>query len=148
VDTGSQLRLRGEGEPGEHGGPPGDLFVIIRVKNHEFFAREGVHLFCEIPISFVQAALGGTVKIPILGEEGEKELKIPAGAQPDEILSLPGEGMPTLRKNKRGDLFIKIAVKIPKKLNQRQKEILNEFAKTERSKEWKKGKNFWHKRKK
>ena len=145
VDNGSQLRLRGEGEPGEYGGPPGDLFVVIRVKNHEFFAREGDHLLCEIPISFVQAALGDTIKIPVLGEDGEKALKIPSGTQPDEILSLSGEGMPTLRRDERGNLFVKIAVKIPKKLNQRQKELLNEFAKTERSKESKKGKHFWHK---
>ena len=148
VDTGSQLRLRGEGEPGEYGGPPGDLFVIIRVKKHDFFTREGDHLLCEIPISFVQAALGGTIKIPVLGEGGEKELKIPGGTQPDEILSLPGEGMPTLRRNKRGDLFVKIAVKIPKKLNQRQIELLNEFAETESPEKPKKRTNLWHKIKK
>jgi molecular chaperone DnaJ len=148
VDTGSQLRLRGEGEPGEYGGSPGDLFVVIRVKNHEFFAREGDHLLCEIPISFVQAALGDTIRVPVLGEEGEKELKIPGGIQPDEILSLPGEGMPTLRRNKRGDLFVKIAVKIPKKLSQKQRDLLKELAKTESSKESRKEKNFWHKRKK
>jgi molecular chaperone DnaJ len=149
VDTGSQLRLRGEGEPGEYGGSPGDLFVVIRVKNHEFFAREGDHLLCEIPISFVQAALGDTIRVPVLGEEGEKELKIPSGTQHDEILSLPGEGMPTLRRNKRGDLFVKIAVKIPKKLSQRQRDLLKEFAKAESSKKNSgKGKNFWQKRKK
>lgn len=145
VDNGSQLRLRGEGEPGEYGGPPGDLFVVIRVRNHEFFAREGEHLFCEIPISFVQAAVGDTIKVPVIGENGEKTLKIPSGTQPDEILSLPGEGMPTLRRDKRGDLFVKIAVKIPKKLNQRQRELLNEFAETERLKKSKKRENFWHK---
>jgi molecular chaperone DnaJ len=147
VDTGSQLRLRGEGEPGENGGSPGDLFVVIRVKNHQFFAREGDHLLCEIPISFVQAALGDTIKVPVLGEEGETELKIPSGTQPDEILSLPGAGMPTLRRDKRGDLFVKIAVKIPKKLNQRQRDLLKEFTKTESSKKSRKGKNFWHKKK-
>jgi molecular chaperone DnaJ len=148
VDIGSQLRLRGEGEPGEYGGSPGDLFVVIRVKNHEFFAREGDHLLCEIPISFVQATLGDTIKVPVLGEGGEKELKIPNGTQPDEILSLPGGGMPTLRRNKRGDLFVKIAVKIPKKLGQRQRDLLKEFAKAESSKKSRKGKNFWHKKKK
>jgi len=148
VDTGSQLRLRGEGEPGEFGGPPGDLFVVIRVRPHGFFTREGDHLLCEIPISFVQATLGDRIKIPVLGQEGEKELKIPSGTQPGEILALPGEGMPTLRRNKRGDLFIKVAVKIPKKLNQRQKELLEEFARAEGSKKSGKGKNFWHKIKK
>lgn len=148
VDTGSQLRLRGEGEPGEYGGPPGDLFVVIHVKNHEFFTREGDHLLCEIPISFVQAALGDTIRIQVLGEEGEKELKIPGGTQPDEILSMPGEGMPTLRRHRRGELFIKIRVKIPKRLNQKQKALLEEFAKTEGLKKSKKGKNFWDKIKK
>ncbi len=148
MDTGSQLRLRGEGEPGEYGGSPGDLFVVIRLRHHDFFAREGDHLLCEIPISFVQATLGDTIRVPVLGEEGEKELKIPSGTQPDEILSLPGQGMPTLRRNKRGDLFVKITVKIPKKISQKQRDLLEDFAKAESSKKSRKGKNFWHKRKK
>lgn len=145
VDTGSQLRLRGEGEPGELGGLPGDLFVVIHLKAHNFFVREGDHLFCEIPISFVQAALGDSIKIPVLGPEGRKELKIPGGTQPGEVLTLPGEGMPTLRKNKRGDLFIKAMVRIPKELNQRQKEILEQFTEAEESKKLRKTKNLWHK---
>ena len=148
VDTGSQLRLRGEGEPGEFGAPPGDLFVVIRLQVHTFFAREGDHLLCEIPISFVQAALGDRIKIPVLGQEGEKELKIPGGTQPGEILTLPGEGMPTLRRNKRGDLFTKVTVKIPKELSQRQKEILAEFAKAEDAKKSKRTNSLWHKIKK
>jgi molecular chaperone DnaJ len=145
VDTGSQLRLRGEGEPGGYGGPPGDLFVVIHVREHDFFTREGDHLLCEIPISFVQAALGDTIKVPVLGEGSERELKIPHGTQPGEILSLPGEGMPSLNRRKRGDLFIRIAVKIPKKLDQRQKALLEEFARNERSRGSKKGKDFWKK---
>ena len=148
VDTGSQLRLRGEGEPGESGGPPGDLFVVLHVKEHDFFSREGDHLLCEIPISFVQAALGDNIKIPVLGDENNHELKIPQGTQPGEILSLPGQGMPSLRKNRRGDLFVKIAVKIPKRLNQRQKELLEEFAKAKGSNKSKRGKHFWNKIKK
>ena len=147
VDTGSQLRLRGEGEPGEFGGPPGDLFVVIRLEPHDFFTREGDHLLCEVPISFVQAALGAKIEIPVLGHEGGKEFNIPAGTQPGDILTLPGEGMPTLRRNERGDLFTKITVKIPKGLTPRQKEILAEFAELEDSKKSKKAKSLWNKMK-
>jgi len=142
VDTGSQLRLRGEGEQGEYGGPPGDLFVVIGIKEHDFFIREGDHLLCEIPVSFVQATMGDTVTIPVIGENGTRELKIPGGTQPGEVLSLPGCGMPNLQRGKKGDLFIKITVKIPKKINSHQREILEEFKGTERSKE---NNNFWHK---
>lgn len=145
VDTGSQLRLQGEGEAGENGGPPGDLFVVIHVKDHEFFKREGEHLLCEIPVSFVQAALGNTITIPVLGNEGEEELHIPSGTQPGDILTLPGLGMPSLQKNKRGDLFIRVSVKIPKKLTSRQKELLEEFAKSEGIKEPRDTKKFWQK---
>jgi len=148
VDTGSQLRLRGEGEPGELGGPPGDLFVVIHVKEHDFFTREGDHLFCDVPISFVQAALGDKINIPVIGDDNNHELKIPQGTQPDEILSLPEQGMSSLRKNRRGDLFAKIIVKIPKRLNQRQKELLEEFAQAKGSGKSKKGKHFWNKIKK
>jgi molecular chaperone DnaJ len=145
VDTGSQLRLRGEGEPGENGGPPGDLFVVIHVREHEFLKREGDHLYCEIPISFTQAALGETIKIPMLGEEKEQSVKIHSGAQPGEILSLSGKGMPSLRNGRRGDLFVKVIVKIPKKLTQKQRELLETFAATDRPKRAKKEKHFWDK---
>jgi molecular chaperone DnaJ len=148
VETGSQLRLRGEGEAGEFGGPPGDLFVVIRVREHEFFTREGKHLLCEIPISFVQAALGDRIMIPVLDEQSEQELQVPRGTQPEEVLSLPGKGMPTLQGGDRGDLFIKIIVKIPKKLNQQQKDLMEAFAKTEGFHKPKREKNFWDKIKK
>ncbi|MBW2609926.1 MAG: molecular chaperone DnaJ [Deltaproteobacteria bacterium] len=133
VDNGSQLRLRGEGESGERGGPPGDLFVVIHVQEHAFFSREGDHLLCEVPISFHQAALGDTIKIPVIGQDEGQELKIPQGTQPDIILSLPSMGMPSISRNQRGELFVKIIVKIPKKLKKRQRELLEEFAKTEES---------------
>ncbi len=145
VDSGSQLRLRGEGEPGEHGGPPGDLFVVIHVKDHEFFVREGDQLLCEIPLSFVQAALGDIIVIPVLGEQEGQELSIPKGTQPGDVLTLAGFGMPSLQRNRRGDLFIRIKVAIPKKLTEHQKELLEEFAKTEGSKRSKKHKTFWEK---
>ncbi|MFP4036557.1 MAG: molecular chaperone DnaJ [Desulfobacteraceae bacterium] len=145
VDTGSQLRLRGEGEPGIHGGPPGDLFVVIHVRKHEFFSREGEHLFCEISVPFVQAALGDTVTVPVIDEDGETELEIPKGTQPEDVLTLEGFGMPDLKGRRRGDLFVKVHVKIPKRLNQRQKELLEEFAKLEEDKVTHKAKNFWKK---
>ncbi len=145
VDTGSRLRLPGEGEPGEHGGPPGDLFVVIHVKKHDFFTREGEHLLCEIPISFIQATLGGTVTIPVLGKDKADDMEIPFGTQPDDVLTLSECGMPSLQRNRRGDLFVKIKVKIPKKLTQHQREILEEFAKSEGTSTSKKEKTFWEK---
>lgn len=152
VDTGSQLRLRGEGMAGENGGPPGDLFVMIRVKEDDFFTRDGEDLACRIPLSFVQAALGATVSIPVLGEEGEYEAEIPAGSQPGDVLHISDKGMPSLRNRRgRGRLYVKLDVSIPKKLTQEQRELLEAFAKTEggdmREKR-KKGKHIWNKMKK
>ncbi len=145
VDTGSQLRLQGEGEPGEHGGPSGDLIVVIHVGEHGFFNREGDHLLCEIPISFVQATLGDSVTIPILGGDETKDLRIPKGTQPGEILALNGYGMPNLHRNKKGDLYIKINIKIPKTLSHQQRELLEAFKETEELKKSKKGNHFWQK---
>jgi len=145
VDTGSQLRLQGEGEPGDFGGPPGDLFVVIHCKEHEFFKRDGSHLICEIPVSFVQAALGNTISIPLLGEEKSYDLKIPGGTQPGEILTLPGLGMPTLQGGRRGDLFARIQVRIPTKLTARQRELLEKLADAEDRKGSRSGKGFWKK---
>lgn len=147
VDNNSQLRLTGEGQPGENGGPPGDLFVVIHVKDHDFFSREGNDLICEIPVSFVQAALGDTLTIPVLGDNGTCELDLPAGTQPGDILRLPGKGMPSLRDPRRkGDLYAKITVKIPRKLNQRQKELLEAFADSEGFQvSQKKKKHLWEK---
>jgi molecular chaperone DnaJ len=145
VDTGSQLRLQGEGETGEYGGPAGDLYVVIHVRDHEFFKREGEHLLCEVPISFVQAALGNTVQIPVIGEEGVHDLEIPPGTQPGDVFTLPGLGMPGLQRGKRGELFVKVDVKIPKKLSPHQKELLEEFSETEGVKSTKNEKSFWQK---
>lgn len=142
VDTGSQLRLRGEGEAGELGGPPGDLFVVLHVKDHNFFKREGDHLFCEIPISFVQAALGDVIKIPVLGDEENYEMDIPHGTQPGDIISIPEKGMPGINSKKRGRLLVKMNVQIPRKLSKKQKDILEEFATTEGIERKKKKKLF------
>ena len=132
VETGSQLRLRAEGETGEYGGPRGDLYVVIHVKEHDFFMREGDDLICQIPISFVQAALGDTLTIPVLGDESNHDLKIPRGTQPDDILRVTGKGMPGLRgQSRKGDLYVKVIVKIPQKISQHQRELLVAYAGTE-----------------
>ncbi len=147
VDTGTHLRIRGEGEPGEYGGPPGDLIIVIHVKEDDFFERKGNHLYCEVPISFVQAILGDSIKVPLIGGD-EVELEIPQGTQPGELLRIPGKGMPIFGSNRRGDLFVKVDIRIPKHITKRQKELLEEFAKIEGmeiKKDKKKKKSFWEK---
>jgi len=126
VEDGSRLRVPGEGDVGKRGGPPGDLYVIINVKKHKLFEREGANLFYEKPISFVQAALGGTVEVPTL--EGAAELKIPSGTQSGATFRLNGQGMPHLRWNGKGNLYVVVKVVVPKKLKPKQKELLREFA--------------------
>jgi molecular chaperone DnaJ len=127
VQNGSRLRLSGEGESGEDGGPSGDLYVVIAVKTHPIFSREGNDLLCEIPISFTQAVLGSSIEVPTLKEK--TELKIPPGTQPGKIFRLKGLGAPDLRGYEQGDLVVKVKVTIPTKLTARQKELLQEYAK-------------------
>ncbi|MGD9348777.1 MAG: molecular chaperone DnaJ [Desulfobacterales bacterium] len=129
VDNGSRLRLTGEGEPGVFGGPPGDLYVFIHVKPHEFFKRRDTDIICEIPISFVQAALGDKISVPTLN--GNKTLKVPKGTQPGDIFYFHGEGIPSLRTAQRGDQIIQVAVKTPTHLTKKQETLLKEFAKLE-----------------
>ena len=125
VDSGSRLRIRGEGEGGERGGPPGDLFVFLFVEPHEFFVRDGDDIVCQIPISFTQAALGTEIEIPTLN--GKKNLSIPRGTENGEIIKIKAEGFPKIRGYGRGDLFVQIFVKTPKNLTKRQEEVLREF---------------------
>jgi len=125
VDTGSKLRIRGEGENGERGAPPGDLFVFLFVEPHEFFVRDGDDIVCQIPISFSQAALGTEIEIPTLN--GRKNLSIPRGTENAEIIKIKAEGFPKIRGYGRGDLFVQIFVKTPKNLTKRQEEILREL---------------------
>ena len=127
VDSGSRLRISREGEAGTRGGPPGDLYVYIHVKPHEFFERHGQDIICEIPISFVQAALGAELQVPTL--DGKVELKIPEGTQSGTSFRLRGHGIPHLRGSGRGDQHVRVKVITPKKLTDRQKELLAEFAK-------------------
>lgn len=126
VDNGSRLRLAGEGEAGTRGGPPGDLYVYIHVKQHKLFRREGDDLICEIPLSFVQAALGDEIDVPTL--EGKEKLKIPEGTQPGTVFRIRGKGIPHLNGFGRGDQHVRIKVMIPGKLSEKQKELLREFA--------------------
>jgi len=125
VETGSRLRLRGEGEPGEYGGPNGDLYIFIHVQEHEFFQRSDDDIICRVPISFVQAALGDSIEVPTL--TGTEKLKIPRGTQGGKIFRLKGKGIAHLRGFGRGDQIIETVVTIPTNLNRRQEEILKEF---------------------
>ncbi len=146
VDTGTQLRIKGEGEPGEGGGPQGDLFVVIYTKEHPFFVRDGDDLRCQVTISFIQAALGTEVSIPVLDSDEEKGITIPEGVQPEEIIRLKGMGMPSLRRGRGyGDLFVKVIVKIPTRLSQKQRELLVEFGELEKQKLGAKTRDFWDK---
>lgn len=127
VDNGSRLRVAHEGEAGMRGGPPGDLYVYIFVKPHKLFTREGSDVICEVPISFVQAALGDEIEVPTL--DGKVKLRIPEGTQSGTIFRLKEKGIPYLRGHGRGDQHVRIKVLTPQKLNEKQREILQEFAK-------------------
>ena len=140
VDNGSRLRLTGEGEPGVFGGPPGDLYVFIYVEPHEFFQRRDSDIICQIPISFVQAALGDQISVPTLN--GKKKLQIPKGTQPGDVLSFRGEGIPSLRSGRRGDQLIQVDIKTPTNMNKKQEALLKQFAELESNKLSKKLKNI------
>ncbi|SDF74758.1 molecular chaperone DnaJ [Sporolituus thermophilus] len=126
VDSGSRLRVAYEGEAGVRGGPPGDLYVYIFVKPHKLFTREGSDVICEVPISFVQAALGDEIEVPTL--DGKVSLKIPEGTQSGTTFRLKDKGIPHLRGHGRGDQHVRIKVVTPKNLTERQRELLMEFA--------------------
>jgi molecular chaperone DnaJ len=126
VDSGFRLRLRGEGEAGIRGGPPGDLYVRIRVHPDPVFQRDGDNVICEIPVSFPQAALGTEIEVPTL--EGTTRIRVPEGTQSGTILRLRGKGIPNPYGHGRGDLHVRIKVVTPTKLTERQKELLREFA--------------------
>lgn len=127
IETGMRLRLANEGEHGANGGPPGDLYVAITVKPHPVFQRKGNDILCDVPVSFVTAALGGKIEVPTL--KGNTVLKIPPGTQHDKVLRLKGLGVPSLKGQQTGDQLYIIKVQIPTKLTVRQKELLTEFAK-------------------
>ncbi|WP_437204980.1 molecular chaperone DnaJ [Planctomicrobium sp. SH664] len=131
IDDGQSLCLRGEGEAGPQGGPPGDLYVEIHVKEHHIFQREGQHLLCRVPISYTQAALGATIEIPLV--VGKDELRIPAGTQPGEVFRLRGKGMPDPRGREAGDLHVEIQVMVPKRLSEEHEQLLRKMAEYEQT---------------
>jgi molecular chaperone DnaJ len=126
VETGTRIRLAGEGEAGMRGGPAGDLYIFIEVKEHPLFQRDGVNLFCRVPVSITTAALGGEVEVPTI-DGGKSRVKVPEGAQTGKQMRLRAKGMPALRGGGVGDMLIELAVETPVKLTARQREILREF---------------------
>ena len=127
VDTGHRLRISEMGEPGEKGGPSGDLYIVLQVKPHKIFKRTGIDISYTHSISFIKAALGGTTTVPTLEEKAK--LKIPAGTQPNSVFRLRGKGIFKIGTQQRGNLYVKIKVEIPKKINEQQRNLLLEYAK-------------------
>lgn len=148
VETGTRIRLAGEGEAGLRGGPSGDLYIFIEVREHPIFQRDGVTLFCRIPISITTAALGGEVEVPTI-DGGKARVKVPAGAQTGKQLRLRAKGMPALRGGGTGDMVLELAVETPVNLTARQREILEEFERLSEENNpegntfFKKVKGFW-----
>jgi molecular chaperone DnaJ len=126
VETGSRLRVTGEGEAGVNGGPAGDLFVVLHVKEHEMFERQGANLYSAVPITFAQAALGTDIQVKTL--DGEEELKIPAGTQTGSIFRIKSQGMPALGGRGKGDLFVAVTLITPKTLTKEQRKLLEQLA--------------------
>ncbi|WP_420343080.1 molecular chaperone DnaJ [Paenirhodobacter sp.] len=148
VETGTRIRLAGEGEAGMRGGPSGDLYIFIEVREHSIFQRDGVHLFCRVPVSIIAAALGGEVEVPTI-DGGRSRVKVPPGSQSGRQMRLRGKGMPALRGGGAGDMVIELAVETPVNLTPRQKELLREFEKIEAENNpegasfFQKVRNFW-----
>jgi len=126
VDTGTRLRMQGEGERSSEGGPPGDCYVFVSVKPHPLFQRDGQVLICRVPISYPQAALGAEVEIPTL--DGREKVTIPAGTQNNDIITLRGRGMPIPRRNLAGDLHIQVYIEVPRKLKPEHRKLLQQLA--------------------
>jgi molecular chaperone DnaJ len=129
VDTGSQLRISGEGEPGAQGGPAGDLYVVVRVQDHAIFKRDGTSLFCEFPVTVADAALGGTIDVPTL-DGGRTKVALPEGTQPGAVLRVRGQGVPHLGGKGRGDLHVLVRVVVPHRLSAEQRKLMEQLAKT------------------
>ncbi len=126
VETGTRIRLAGEGEAGMRGGPPGDLYIFVEVSEHKLFERDSVNLYCRVPVSMAKAALGGSIEVPTI-DGGRGRVQIPAGSQSGRQMRLRSKGMPALRGGGIGDMFIELAVETPVNLTSRQKELLREF---------------------
>ncbi|MGM0853195.1 MAG: molecular chaperone DnaJ [Bacillota bacterium] len=126
IDDGQQLRVTGQGEPGINGGPAGDLYVVFHVRSHDFFERNGDDIYCEMPVTFAQAALGDEIEVPTL--HGKVKLKVPAGTQTSTRFRLKGKGVPNVRGYGTGDQHVQVKVVTPSKLTDKQKQLLREFA--------------------
>ncbi|MCY3872916.1 MAG: molecular chaperone DnaJ, partial [Rhodobacteraceae bacterium] len=126
VETGTRIRVAGEGEAGLRGGPPGDLYLFVEVADHPIFERDGMDLLCRVPVSFVQAALGGDIEVPTI-DGGKSRVGIPPGTQTGKRLRLRSKGMPGLRDHRQGDLYLEVSVETPVDLTSRQKELLRQF---------------------
>lgn len=140
IDHGQTMQLSQKGEPGERGGPNGDLLITIRIKPHEMFRRDGFDVYMDLPVTFVQAAVGATVKVPTL--DGVVEYDIPEGTQPGAVFRLRGKGIPHIRGKMRGDQYVTVDVEVPKGLTNKQKELLKEFEAISEGKNYKKQKSF------
>jgi molecular chaperone DnaJ len=141
VHEGQGIRVAGEGEPGRDGGPSGDLYCYVRVRPHEFLERDGNNLIAVVPISFTQAALGATIDVPSL--DGPRQLKVPAGTQYGSVFRIRGQGLPDVRTGRTGDELVQVAIETPANLNDRQEELLREFAQTENKQVSPKSQNFF-----
>jgi molecular chaperone DnaJ len=128
VDEGDQIRLAGEGEAGENGGPSGDLYVQVRLKPHTLFKRQQDDLYCEMPVSFATSVLGGDLEVPTL--DGRASIKVPAGTQSEKLFRLRGKGVRNVRSGQTGDLYCRISLETPVNLTTKQKELLQEFEKS------------------
>ena len=126
VEDGTRIRLAGEGEAGLRGGPPGDLYIFLSIKPHEFFQRDGADLFCRVPISMTTAALGGQIEVPTI-DGGRSRVKIPEGSESGKQFRLKAKGMPVLRSKQQGDLYIQVEVETPKNLSRQQRDLLKAF---------------------
>lgn len=148
VETGTRIRLAGEGESGLRGGTPGDLYIFVEVEEHDLFQRDGVDLFCRVPVSMTTAAIGGDVEVPTI-DGGRSRVKVPSGSQSGRQMRLRNKGMPSLRGGNTGDMFIELAVETPVNLTAKQKELLREFEELsaennpQLSKFFSKVKSFW-----
>ncbi|MDR0609218.1 MAG: molecular chaperone DnaJ [Planctomycetaceae bacterium] len=143
VDTGTRLRLQGEGEKSPEGGPPGDCYVFVTVKPHPLFQRDGQHLICRVPIGYAQAALGAEIEVPTL--DGPEKISIPSGTQNNDVITLRGRGMPVPRRNIAGDLLIQVYIEVPRKLKPEYKELLRKLADMEGEHLLPERKNFFSK---
>ena len=150
IDSGETVRYRGLGNVGSKGGPSGDLLVTVQIKRHSVFTRRGYDVYCNVPITFVQAALGADVDVPVLDESAKGRLgkisyKIPEGTQPGTEFRLKGKGIPSVRSSVRGDMIIHVTVEVPKNLNKEQKDALRDFAKASNENNYKQHKSFFEK---